>query len=302
MIAPEPIANFGDLNGEAPVWDGATSSLYWTDCVGRRFYRFDCASGKSEIVKSEFEVTGFALDESGGFTIANSKGIWMWDGATRLQLLAAEVNGEVCQMNDAAADPAGRLLAGSYFYNPDVNYRLGCLFQVHVDGRVSILDEGFQLANGIGFSPDGRELYFTDSAARVIYRYDYDIESGEAKNRSILIRVPHNEGVPDGLAVDAEGFLWSAQWYGSCVVRYDPQGKVERRIATPAKQTSSVAFGGQDLDELYITSASEYFRSPLVPLGFDPDSGSMGGPLYRLKVGIQGKLQFKTRLPRPIID
>jgi len=295
----EIAADFRDLNGEAPVWDAATSSLYWTDCVGFRFYRYNSRTGTSEILRNQFEVTGFALDEGGGFVIANTKGIWFWDGAARMQLLAAEVTGAVCQMNDAAADPRGRFLAGSCFYDPAGNYRLGCLFRVEKNGQVAILDDGFQLANGIGFSPDGTKLYFTDSAARIIYRYDYDLQTGDAKNRVALVRVPLDEGVPDGLAVDAEGFLWSAQWYGACVVRYDPDGNIERRILTPAKQTSSVAFGGVDLDELYVTSASQHFPAPLMPPGYDPMSGCIGGPLYRLKVAVQGKRQFKTQLLRP---
>ena len=296
QVTPEIVADFGDLNGEAPVWDRDAACLFWTDCVGFKFCRFDWRSAKSEILRKDIDVTGFALNETGGFVIANTKGMWIWDGADRMDLLAAEVDGAVCQMNDAAADPSGRFLAGSCFYDPNEDYRMGCLFQVDTDGHVKVLDDGILLSNGIGFSPDATQLYFTDSAARIIYRYDYDVKTGTARSRSVLIRVPLSEGVPDGLAVDSEGFLWSAQWYGGCVVRYDPDGKVERRIQTPAKQTSSVAFGGASLDELYVTSAAQYFASPLVPPGYDPGTGCIGGPLYRLRVGIQGKPQFKARI------
>ena len=295
MSTPVIIADFGDLNGEAPVWDQETASLYWTDCAGHfKFCRFDSRSGRSEIVCRGIEVTGYALNRNGGFVIANTKGIWLWDGVNRLRLLAADVGGAVCQMNDAAADSKGRFLAGSCFYEPDREYRLGCLFRIDNDGSAVVLDEGFQLANGIGFSPDDTKLYFTDSAARIIYRYDYNVETGKASNRSVLIRVPLNEGIPDGLAVDAEGFLWSAQWYGGCVVRYDPDGKVERRISIPAKQTSSIAFGGPALEELFVTSASQHFASPLIPPKYQPELGCLGGPLYRLRMGIQGKPQYKA--------
>ncbi|MGH9511394.1 MAG: SMP-30/gluconolactonase/LRE family protein [Terriglobales bacterium] len=293
---PEIIADFGDLNGEAPVWDEVSNCLYWTDCVGFRFNRFNAQSGKSEVLRSGIEVTGFALNEGGGFIIANTKGIWFWNGADTIDAIATQVDGALCQMNDAVADPSGRFLAGSCFYASAGNYELGCLFSVSTDGSPSILDDGFHLANGIGFSPDTKQLYFTDSAARTIYRYDYDLQTGNANNRSVLVRVPLDEGVPDGLAVDSHGFLWSAQWYGGCVVRYDPDGAVERRIATPAKQTSSVAFGGSEWDHLFITSAAQYFPSPLSPDNFDPRSGTMGGALYRLDVGIQGKPQFKARI------
>jgi sugar lactone lactonase YvrE len=295
MQQPEIIADFGNLNGEAPLWDPDTSSLYWTDCVGFKFFRFNAKSGKSEVLRTGVEVTGFALNEGGEFVIANTKGIWLWDGAKSLKLIAAEVDGAVCQMNDAAADPAGRFLAGSCFYDPAGSYKLGCLLRVDNSGHTSVLDDGIHLANGIGFSPDAKTVYLTDSAARIIYRYDYDVRTGDVRNRSVVVRVPLNEGIPDGLAVDAEGFLWSAQWYGGCVVRYDPDGKVERRILMPAKQTSSVAFGGPEFSQLFITSAAEPFPSPLAPTDYDP-SGCMGGPLYRLSVGILGKPQFKARV------
>jgi len=298
MQKPEIIADFGDLNGEAPVWDPDTGTLYWTDCVGFKFYRFYSQSNKSEILRSGIEVTGYALNQDGGFVIANTKGIWLWDGAENLKLIAAEVDGAVCQMNDAAADPAGRFLAGSCFYEPNADYKLGCLFRVDTNGRATVLDDGIHLANGIGFSPDAKQVYLTDSAARLIYRYDYDVRTGHVSNRSVLVQVPLDEGIPDGLAVDAEGFVWSAQWYGSCVVRYDPEGSVERRIATPAKQTSSVAFGGSDFSELFITSAAQHFPSPLVPPHYD-DSGCIGGPLYHLFTDIRGKPQFKARLQLP---
>jgi D-xylonolactonase len=296
MQEPEIVVDFGNLNGEAPVWDPDTGTLYWTDCVGFKFCRFQLKSDKSEVLRTGIEVTGFALNVDGGFVVANTKGIWFWDGAEHMKLIGAGVDGEVCRMNDAAADPVGRFLAGSSFYEPAGDYKLGCLFRVDIDGRLTVLDDGIHLANGIGFSPDAKEVYLTDSAARIIYRYDYDVRTGDVRNRSVLVRVPLDEGVPDGLAVDAEGFLWSAQWYGGCVVRYDPEGKVERKVLTPAKQTSSVAFGGPDLDELFITSAAQHFPSPLVPPNYDPDSGCIGGPLYRLRVGIRGKPQFKTRL------
>ncbi len=103
---------------------------------------------------------------------------------------------------------------------------------------------GFHLSNGLAFSPDNTVLYFTDSAARSIYAYDYNLASGDVKNRRLLIQVPSTEGIPDGLTVDAEGFLWSAQWYGSRIVRYDPDGTVERFIGIPASQVSCMTFGG----------------------------------------------------------
>jgi D-xylonolactonase len=121
-----------------------------------------------------------------------------------------------------------------------------------------------------------------------------------------LVQVCDEDGLPDGLTVDAEGFLWSAQWYGSCVVRYDPDGKEERRIAIPAKQVSSIAFGGKDLTDIFITSAGKSWPSPLMPRSYDPHGGTMGGQLFRVNLGFKGKPEFKSRItisrPRGVDD
>jgi len=290
------VADYQDLCGECPVWDAQTEALYWTDCVGQRFYRFEPASRKHEILKQGHEINGYRLNRQQGFVITNNSGIWLWDGTGQLDLIAAEVDGAKCQMNDCISDPAGRLYAGSQYYNPSGKYELGKLMRVDTDGKVTIVDEGFHLSNGLAFSLDHTTLYFTDSVARRIYAYDYDLNTGGLRRRRVLVQVPSNEGLPDGLAVDSAGFLWSAQWYGSCVTRYDPEGRVERRIATPAKQTSSVAFGGKDFTDIFITSAARSEPMPVMPAGYDPSGGFFGGPLYHLNLGIPGRPEFRANI------
>jgi sugar lactone lactonase YvrE len=208
------------------------------------------------------------------------------------ELIAAEADGAKCQMNDCTSDPAGRLYAGSQYYDRSSKDELGKLMRVDVDGNVTIVDEGFHLSNGLAFSCDHKTLYFTDSVARRIYPYDYDLNTGDLRHRRVLVQVPSNEGLPDGLAVDAEGYLWSAQWYGSCVTRYDPEGQVQRRVPTPAKQTSSVAFGGRDHTDIFITSESRSEPMPVMAAGYDPSGGFFGGPLYHLDLGIPGRPEF----------
>ena len=248
------------------------------------------------MLKGGVGISGFAKDREGGFVIANSHGVWTWDGGDQIRLVASEVDGFECRLNDAIADPAGRFLAGSCFYESDREYPWGHLIQVGTDGCVKILDDGIHLANGLGFSPDCRTLYFTDSGERCIYAYDYNGETGSVRNRRVAVKVPETEGLPDGMTVDAEGFLWSAQWYGSCIVRYDPEGKVERQIGIPAKQTSSLAFGGEELTDIFVTSAGRSFCTPLMPPDYDPASGYFGGRLYHINLGIRGKPEFKTDL------
>lgn len=286
----------GNLCGESPVWNATEQRLYWTDGPSRRFYSYDWKTKRREIIFEDFEVTGCALDQSGGFTFINSSGVWFWNRETEPTHLVNTFEDTKLQLNDCIADPEGRLLAGSCFYDASEDYPLGKLFCVQPNGLVQILDEGFHLANGMGFSPDARTMYFTDSVARIIYAYTYDSVNGRAGDRRIFVKVDGKAGLPDGLTVDAEGFVWSAEWYGSCISRYDPDGKLERRIQVPAKQTSSLAFGGPDLLDIFITSASKSEPTPVMPLGYDSNSGYFGGGLFHMALGIRGKLEYRTRL------
>ena len=115
-----------------------------------------------------------------------------------------------------------------------------------IDGALRIVEEGVGCSNGMGFSPDLETMYFTDAMAREIYAYDFNAETAALSNRRLFVKVSAEDGVPDGMTVDAEGFVWSANWFGSCIIRFDPEGREERRIATPAQQTSRVMFGGKD--------------------------------------------------------
>jgi len=289
-------ADAGDLCGECPVWDPQTRSLYWVDIDGGRFSRYDYVSGRHDILRRGVSIHGFRLNQAGGFVITNSRGVWLWNGGDTLRLIADVVEESKCQLNDCVADQFGRLLTGSYFYHPEKPYDPGKLIQVDNHGSLTVIDEGFHLSNGLDFSPDGRTLYFTDSVARRIYAYDYDPMSGTVSRRRVLVQVPDTEGLPDGLAVDSEGFIWSAQWYGSCVVRYDPDGAVERRLEVPAKQTTSIAFGGDEMTEIFVTSAAKPGPLPIMPPGYDPFSGRLGGRLYRTNLGIRGKVAFQANI------
>ena len=131
------VADYQDLCGECPVWDPQAGALYWTDCVGQRFYRLQLASRKHEILKEGLEINGYRLNRQGGFVITNNSGIWLWRGTYQPELIAAEVDGAKCQMNDCTSDPAGRLYSGSQYYDPSGKYELGKLMRVDVDGNVT---------------------------------------------------------------------------------------------------------------------------------------------------------------------
>jgi sugar lactone lactonase YvrE len=286
----------GNLCGEGPLWDATQQKLYWTDCAGCKFFSYDWKSKRREVLLDNFEVNGCALDQSGGFTFANNSGVWFWNRKDNPVSVVSSIGGVPLQLNDCIADPEGRLLAGSCFYSPSTEYPLGKLVCIHPNGEVRILDEGFHLANGLAFSLDRGTLYFADSVARVIYAYAYDSMVGRVRDRRVFVKVDSNSGLPDGLTVDAEGFVWLAEWYGSSISRYDPDGQLERRIPVPAKQSSSLTFGGPDLRDIFVTSAARSEPMPVMPRGYDPDNGYFGGPLFHLNVGIQGRLEYRTRL------
>jgi len=292
----EVIANDGNLCGEGPHWDERADALYWTDIDGERFYRYLWRERRHELVQAGFRINGFCLQEDGGFVTTSGQGAWLWRPGETPILLASEADGQECRLNDCLADPEGRVYAGSYHLNEDGTFPPSFLFRVDTDGSVHIADEGICFSNGLAFSPDCSTLYFTDLGARCIYAYEWRRSDGKLSNRRVFVRVDRSEGMPDGLTVDAEGYLWCAHWFGGCVTRYDPDGKRERRVEIPAAQTSSLVFGGPELDEIYVTSAAMNNCLMLAPEGYDPTKVFVGGPLYRLRLGIRGKLKFRSRV------
>lgn len=279
------------------MWSQGDQVLYWADIGRKRVYSCAWPARRHKLLHEGFEVTGLVCHESGGFVVVNSGGVWLWDGEKDRHLIAEEGDGHKCVLNDCVADPGGRVFSGSCFYDPNRDdYPFGCLFRINTDASVQVVDDGIQLSNGLAFSPDDRTLYFADSAARLIYAYDYRQSDGSVSNRRIFVHVPAEEGIPDGLAVDSQGFVWSAQWFGGCIVRYDPDGSVERRVLIPASQTSSLAFGGPDLTDIFVTSASLTDALPLAPHGYDPQVGYVGGKLFHLNLGISGKGEHLARI------
>lgn len=295
----EVVADDGNLCGEGPYWDEREQALYWTDITGQKLFRYMWREGRRELLSEGFEVSGFCRQLDGGFVTMNRRGIWLWRPGEAAHLLAAEVDGQECVMNDCSADPVGRVYGGSCHLDDEGRSAPSFLFRVDRDGSVAIADEGICFSNGVAICESNRTLYFADTVARYIYAYDWRPGDGALSRRRVFARVDRSDGVPDGLAVDADGFVWCAQWFGGCVTRYGPDGKRERRVAIPAAQSSSLCFGGPDLDEIYVTSAAQSNAEVLAPEGYDPGSVFLGGPLYRLRLGIRGQLKYRSNIARP---
>lgn len=184
------------------------------------------------------------------------------------------------RFNDGKVDRAGRLWAGTI---DDKCVRdSGSLYRLNLDGSVHRMASGFICSNGLGWSPDNTTLYFTDSMARTIWAYEFDLRSGTIGERRVFARLAASDGVPDGLTVDSEGYVWSAIWDGWRLIRYSPNGSIEREVTMPVQRPSSCMFGGPELNILYVTSAcvelkwSELKRGPLA------------GALFALKCEVAG--------------
>jgi D-xylonolactonase len=284
----EIVADEKNRYGESPCWDAVAGRLLWVDNFSGDLYSHVPATRSTRQIAAGIPLNAVAVNHDGRLVIAGASGILLRDESGRMERVIAEHDGEQLVFNDITVGPDGSIYGGTFYWGANGLERHGRLLLIRGDGTATVLDDGITLSNGLGFSPDGRTLYFTDTMERTIYRYDVHVATGLVHDRRVFVNVPVTEGLPDGLAVDSEGFVWSAQWYGGEVVRYDPDGHVERRLAVPAQQVSSVAFGGADLADLSITTAGEYWPSDMQPPAFDP-AGAMGGPLYRCRPGMLGQ-------------
>jgi D-xylonolactonase len=288
-VRPEIIVDRGCLLGEGPLWHSEEGALYWLDYLRGHLYRFDPSSGKHELIYQGPRVSGFTFQADGGLLLLlDGARVATWrDGVTRV-LIDGLVGGEGMHFNDAVADPVGRVFTGTV---PDDLSRLhegvGTLVRIDTDARVTKLAEGIGISNGLGFSPACDRMYYTDTTARRIYVFDYDVISGNLANQRVFVETPPNAGVPDGLTVDREGCVWSARWDGWALYRYGPDGREDRRIPFPARKISSVSFGGPDLADLYVTSAGGDDRK---------EQGEAAGALFRLASGTQGMPEYRSRI------
>ena len=271
--------------GEGPVWDAETQTLFWVDIYGQAFYRFLPATGEQRRVEVGVQVGSLAPRLSGGLVLATQRGFAWWDEQSGALSFFAdpEADHPETRFNDGAVDPAGRFWAGTMLEgSEDWDKAPGNLYRLDADHTLTRMETGLAVSNGIGWSPDWKTMYFTDSPRQVIYAYEYDLITGEIEHRRPFIQTAGGASVPDGLTVDSEGCLWSVRWGGWRIIRYDPQGKQEREIALPVQYPTSCTFGGPLLDELYITSAATRLNAQ------QRKGQPLAGDLFRLRPGVKG--------------
>lgn len=283
-MEPRIVADYGCVCGENPLWHPTERRLYWTDIDTGRLFRYDPSTGAHECFYEGAPVGGFTIQADGGLLLFMERGaVKIWKDGVVTTVLEEIPQERASRFNDVIADPRGRVFCGTM----PTSERLGRLYRLDTDGSLALLLEDVRCSNGMGFTLDRKGLYFTDSEEYTIFLFDYDEETGALSNRRVFYQNPESEGLPDGMTVDAEGYLWSACWDGWSLLRIAPDGSVVRRIRFPAKQVSSVIFGGEDYSEAYVTTAG----------GEDKIANGPGaGALYRLCLGVRGLPEFPSRV------
>ncbi|WP_276256598.1 SMP-30/gluconolactonase/LRE family protein [Halomontanus rarus] len=254
MTSVERIVDTNDRTGEGPLWHPDEYLLYWVDIPAGRLYQYDPVDGQHGLAyetQNGAPIGGFTIEADGALLLFEDEGrIKRWSPGSSETELVTRIDADT-RFNDVVADPRGRVFCGTM---PSEN-QMGDLYRLEKDGTATIVVEDVNIPNGMGFSCDSKTFYFTESEAHRIYAFDYDSDTGSISNQRTFIETTTDDGVPDGMTVDAEDHIWTALWNGNRAVRYDPSGKLVDEISLPARKVSSVIFGGEEYNDLYLTTA-----------------------------------------------
>ncbi len=242
--------------GEGPVWDAGARCLWFVDILRGRVHRFDPATSVLGTFEIGSMVGAVAPTESGDLVLAVHDGFARLDLATGKVTMIAEVEADRPdqRMNDGKCDAAGRFWAGTMAL--DERAGAGALYRLDPDGQVHTMLRHVSISNGLDWTDDDRLMYFVDSPTQSIDVFDFDLTAGTIANRRTLLRVGPAHGMPDGLTLDAQGYLWVSLWGGGGVRRYAPDGSLDAIVRLPTLYPTSCVFGGPDLRDLFITTAT----------------------------------------------
>ena len=275
--------------GESPCWDVAMRRLYWIDAWRSRIHALDPATGEARCMELGAALGGLPIGSigrhAGGGMVAGVKGgFWHLDPecGTARPIAAVEADRPATnRLNDGKCDRAGRFWCASV--NTDHRSATGALWRLEAGRPPAVMQDGLTVGNGIAFSPDDRAMYLADTFARTVWRYDFDLASGALENRRPFIRTDHILGFVDGATVDADGCYWAALFRGAAVAQFDPDGRLMRHVRLPVSNPTMCAFGGPDLDVLYVTSASRFLDA--AALAAQP----LAGRLFAIEgLGVRG--------------
>jgi len=292
------IAETRNLVGECPIWDADSQRLFFTDINGMSVHRLDIASGSVESWKFHAPVSALALTSNPGcLLVAAGLQLFLWQVETDHREFFSQVERPELgnRLNDGAAGPDGNFWVGTMRNNVaadgagiEIDWdqpesRSGSLYRVTPVGTVTQQASGLAIPNTMLWSPDRRTMYTGDSIDNALYAYDY--RDGSIFSRRIFTQ-GFGRGVPDGSAIDEDGFIWNCRYYGNCLVRFDPTGNVDRVVELPVRDITNCAFGGQDLRTLFVTTAS-LSRGPAEPLA---------GAVFAFEPGVRGTPENRFHL------
>ena len=280
----EVLIDVKTILGEGPIWDVQEQRLYWIDSFGCRVFRCNAAGGEVRAWDVPAKIGSMALRKNGGAVLSLANGFHFldFDSGEVTLIVDPEPGNAHTRINDGKVDKMGRFIAGSM--DTTESGPIGALYRLDPDLSVHTLDDKIICSNGPCWSPDGSIFYFADSWSGEIWKYDYDLAHGTVSNRTTFVTLDTSTGgAADGSTVDAEGFLWNAQVYDGKVIRYAPDGSVDRVIQMPVKKVTSVNIGGPNMDVLYVTSMAK------PPLPRFPEDGALRGSLFAIHgLGIRG--------------
>ena len=270
-----------DILGEGPVWDVRSQALYWVDIRRPAVQRYDWRERRVTSWPMPEMVGSLAVREAGGLLLALKSRIAFFDPVTSAiyPVAAPEAGRDNMRFNDGKCDRQGRFWAGTM--NDLTRDPEGALYRLDPARGCVAMDRGIRIPNSLAWSVDSRTLYFADSPLRTIFTYPFDPATGDIGQRRTFVTV-EPPAIPDGATVDAEGCLWCAHYDGWRIVRFTPNGRIDRVINLPVQRPTSCQFGGPDLNVLFVTTASQ----KLTPeeLAKQP----LAGALLTLDVGVKG--------------
>lgn len=279
-LTVEPIAGPRSILGESPVWCERRQQLFFVDSRAPALLSHDPASGETVSYPLPERTGSVCLTHSDDLLVAMVSGIYSVSatGAVGARVAAPETDKPDNRFNDGRCDRAGRFIVGTM--NDRARLPTGTLWQLGGGGACRFLADDIIVPNSIAFNPDDKRMYFGDTYRHAIHVFDYDIGDGSLRNRRLFSDMEGWQGRPDGSQVDADGCLWNAEYAGNRVVRYTPDGRIDRTISLPVSQPTSFTFGGRNLDELYITTASQ--RLSAEQLVAEP----LAGALFVVRPGV----------------
>ena len=284
----ELVVDAGAELGEGPSWHAGENRLLWVDILGSRVHRYDPASGEDDVIPTGRHVGAVVpTTVPGTYAVALRDGLGLVESSTGAVVLRTDVHGddEGIRFNDGKCDPDGRFVAGTMRY--DVAAGAGALYRFDADGSAHRLLSDVTISNGLAWSADGTTLWFIDTGHDRVDRFRYD---GELHDREVAVDLSGEAGSPDGMTIDEEGLLWVARWDGGQVVRCTADGRVVGRIPLPCDRVTSVCFGGDDLADLYITTAR--YGLDEAALAKQPQAGG----LFVCRPGVRGTPTVPYRL------